>query len=220
VFRADALHKLTEPDVEAFGRLGMRTVYDLRGDVERTEFPNPFELVHLSIVGRPEDAELPPPPPDMTAADGEAMLRDMYVGALVHSAAKFGQLLTGLADPERLPAVFHCHGGKDRTGITAALFLRALGVDDETVLDDYEATRHYRKTEHQQDSLAKMLAAGVTPEAAGGVLGAPRWAMAAALTSIETTYGGIEAYLTNVAGMSVGTLERLRELHVQHGTDS
>jgi len=24
VFRADALHKLTEPDVEAFGRLGMR----------------------------------------------------------------------------------------------------------------------------------------------------------------------------------------------------
>jgi len=44
--------------------------------------------------------------------------------------------------------------------------------------------------------------------------------MAAALTSIETTYGGIEAYLTNVAGMSVGTLERLRELHVQHGIDS
>ena len=39
---------------------------------------------------------------------------------------------------------FHCHGGKDRTGVVAAVLLLALGVDRETVLDDYEATRRYR----------------------------------------------------------------------------
>jgi protein-tyrosine phosphatase len=214
VFRADALHKLTEADVETFAGLGVRTVFDLRGDVERADFPGPFDSIHLSILGRPEDAEVGPPDPDMTTADGERMLRDLYVGALTHSAAKFGVLLTALADPDRIPAVFHCHGGKDRTGIAAALLLRALGVDREVVLDDYEATRHYRTIEHQQDSLASMLARGVPPEAAAGVLGAPRWAMAEALDAVDIAFGGIDAYLTGAAAMTPESLGRLRVLHV------
>jgi protein-tyrosine phosphatase len=216
VFRADALHKLTETDIEAFAGLGVRTVFDLRGDAERDEFPGPFESIHLPIVGRPVDAEAPLPDPELTAADGEGMLRDLYVGALTHSAAQFGVLLTALAEPERLPVVFHCHGGKDRTGIVAAIFLLALGVDRETVLDDYEATRRYRKTEHQQDSLAKMLAAGVPPEAAASALGAPRWAMAEAIDAIDNAYGGVDAYLTTVAAVSPETLQQLRALHRQY----
>jgi len=215
VFRADALHKLTEADLEAYARLGVHTVFDLRGDAERDEFPGPFESIHLPIIGRPEYAAAQLPERDLTTADGEGMLRDLYVGALTHSAAKFRILLTALADAERLPVVFHCHGGKDRTGIAAAVFLLALGVDRETVLDDYELTRRYRKTEHQQDSLAKMLAAGVTPEAAAGALGAPRWAMAAAIDAIDERYGGIDAYLTTVAEMAPQTLQQLRALHRQ-----
>jgi protein-tyrosine phosphatase len=216
VFRADALHKLTAVDLNAFDVLGVRTVYDLRGDAERTEFPGPFASIHLPIVGRPEGEPAPAPPPTMSAADGEAMLRDMYVGTLVHSVEKFRQLFTGLADAERLPAVFHCHGGKDRTGIVAALFLLALGVDRETVLDDYEATRRYRTIVDQQDSLANLLAAGVSPEAAAGVLGAPRWAMAAAVDEVEGRYGGIDAYLTASVGVPAALVERLRTLHVVH----
>jgi protein-tyrosine phosphatase len=214
LFRADALHKLTAVDLGAFDALGVRTVYDLRGDAERTEFPEPFESIHLPIAGRPEGEPPPAPPAGMSAADGEAMLRDMYVGTLIHSAPRFGQLFTGLADAERLPAVFHCHGGKDRTGIVAALLLLALGVDRETVLDDYEATRRYRTIVDQQDSLANLLAAGVSPEAAAGVLGAPRWAMAAAVDAVDGEYGGIEAYLTTTVGLSPVSVRRLRELHV------
>ena len=171
VYRADALHKLTEADLASFRGLGVRAVFDLRGDAERDEFPGPFESIHLPIVGRPESAEPLPPDPELTSDGGERMLRDMYVGALNHSAAQFNVLLTALADPSRRPAVFHCHGGKDRTGVSAAVLLLALGVDRETVLDDYEATRRYRLIEHQQDSLLKMLEAGVPPEAAAGVLG-------------------------------------------------
>jgi protein-tyrosine phosphatase len=216
LFRADALHKLTAVDLGAFDALGVRTVYDLRGDAERTEFPEPFESIHLPIVGRPEGEAPPAPPAGVSAADGESMLRDMYVGTLIHSAAKFGQLFSGLADAERLPAVFHCHGGKDRTGIVAALLLLALGVDRETVLDDYEATRRYRTIVDQQDSLANLLAAGVSPEAAAGVLGAPRWAMAAAVDAVDEEYGGIETYLTTTVGLPLDTVSRLRDLLVAH----
>jgi protein-tyrosine phosphatase len=215
VYRADALHKMTDADIEAFARLGVRTVFDLRSELERSEFPGPFESIHLHILGRPDNADVLPPDPEMTAAAGEGMLRDLYVGALTHSAGKFGVLLAALADPDRLPAVFHCHGGKDRTGVAAALFLLALGVDRDSVLDDYEATRRYRLIEHQQDSLANMLAAGVPPEAAAGVLGAPRWAMAAAVDAIDTNYGGIDTYLLTEAGVPSETLARLRKVHVE-----
>jgi protein-tyrosine phosphatase len=210
VFRADALHKLTTTDLEAFSGLGVRAVYDLRGDVERGEFPNPVESHHVPIVGRPADVTPPPPAPGMTEADGERMLRDMYVGALEHSATQIATVLRGVADAELRPAVFHCHGGKDRTGVVAAVLLLGLGVDRETVLDDYEATRRYRLPEHQQDSLENMLANGVSPEAAAAVLGTPRWAMAAAVDALDEVYGGVEAFLTGPAGLAAGELAALR----------
>ncbi|MET0458596.1 MAG: tyrosine-protein phosphatase [Ilumatobacteraceae bacterium] len=210
VFRADALHKLTEADLDTFGILGVQTVFDLRGDVERTEFPGPVESVHVPIVGRPADAPAPARPTDMTPEDGERMLRDMYVGILEHSAVPIGTILRSLADPDHVPAVFHCHGGKDRTGVVAAVLLLALGVDRETVLDDYEATRRYRRIEDQQDSLANILASGVSPEAAVSVLGTPRWAMAAAVDAVDDVYGGIEAYVLGPVGLTPDELAALR----------
>jgi len=41
--------------------------------------------------------------------------------------------------------VFHCVGGKDRTGIAAALIEYALGVDRQQIMADYLATNTYRK---------------------------------------------------------------------------
>ncbi len=211
VFRADALHKLTADDLEAFAELGVRTVFDLRGDVERDEFPGPVPSRHVPISGRPVGVVAPPPPAETFAADGEQLLRDMYVGILEHSATNVATVLRGLADPDAVPAVFHCHGGKDRTGVVAAVLLLALGVDRETVLDDYEATRRYRRLEDQQDSLASLLANGVSPEAAAAVLGTPRWAMAAAVDAVDEVYGGVDRYLREVAGLTDAEVAALRD---------
>jgi protein tyrosine/serine phosphatase len=59
---------------------------------------------------------------------------------LANGAAPIGDLISRLADSTLQPAVIHCFGGKDRTGLTIALLLTALGVPRETVLDDYELT--------------------------------------------------------------------------------
>jgi protein-tyrosine phosphatase len=219
VFRADALHKLTADDLARFRELGVMTVYDLRGDVERAEFPGPFPSLHVSIVGRPRDSEPSPPPPEMTARNGEELLRDTYVGALTHSAVEIGAIMRGLCDPRLTPAVFHCHGGKDRTGIVAVVLLLALGVDRDIVLDDYEATSLYRSSDDQHDSLATMLRAGISPEAAAAVLGTPRWAMAEAVDVLLGLPGGVAGFLTGPAGMEPGELDALRE-HLVTPTES
>jgi protein-tyrosine phosphatase len=219
VFRADALYNLTAGDLVTFEHLGMKAVYDLRGDDERTAEPNPMESVHLPFISRAV-ADAMPMAADNAAGmasheDGERLLATMYSGLLEHSGPIVGDLLTGLSDRARLPAVFHCLAGKDRTGLAAALLLLVLGVEREDVLDDYELTRRYRARELQQGSYDNLIQAGIGPEAASAMLGTPRAAMAQALAVLEDEHGGAEHYLLTKAGMAPGTIEELRRLLVE-----
>jgi len=214
VFRADALAGMTPADLAAYQVLAVRCVYDLRGEAEREARPDPFPS-----EARPMVAGIGGPAPGArtgrTARDGEGFLRDLYRGMLEGAAPYLGRLLTDLGDPDRLPAVVHCTGGKDRTGVVAAVLLESLGVPRELVLDDYELTSRYRRREHQASSFDTLLAAGLAPEAAGAVLGAPRWAMADALAWLDRTEGGVGPYLTGPARMDPGAVARLRDLLVK-----
>lgn len=213
VFRADALHGLSTGDLALYGHLSLRAVFDLRHDLEREQLPDPVPARPLTITGRPAGAEPAPlatAPERLTTADGERFLGEMYLGLLEHGAVQIGELYTGLAAGDGLPAVFHCHGGKDRTGIVAALLLEALGVERDVVLDDYELTARYRRREHQESTFGRLIESGMSPEAAAGVLSAPRWAMARALDELDDRHGGVEAYLTGPAGMAAADLQVLR----------
>jgi protein-tyrosine phosphatase len=209
VFRADGLHGLLPDDLSVFEQLGVRTVYDLRGDLERTENPNPVPSRRLSIMSRPAEAD-PPARTGLTAADGERILADVYSGVIDHSAAQIGELFTGLSEDEALPAVFHCHAGKDRTGVVAAILLEALGVPRPVVLDDYELSARYRPRPHQDSSYERLIRSGLSPEAAAGVLTTARWAMEEALGHLDAEYCGVEEYLTGLAGMRKEHLDALR----------
>jgi protein-tyrosine phosphatase len=216
IYRADSLHKLTEQDLVAFGHLGIRRVYDLRSDAERESHPNPFDSLQYAVIGQPADRDRRAIDPDLfrAAGDGEDLLHTLYLGMLEHSASLLGEVLSGLARADHRPAVFHCHAGKDRTGVVAALVLLVAGVDRDLILDDYELTRRYRTPDHQRDSLDNLLAHGMSPEAAAGVLAAPRWAMEGALDAIESTYGGIRPYLVELAGMQPDVVDELRRVIV------
>jgi protein-tyrosine phosphatase len=210
VFRSDALHGLEPDDLDRYQQLGLRTVFDLRGDAEREVSPNPVASRHLKVLSRPADAAPLVPPTDLTAEAGEKFLGDMYRGLIDHAAEQIGELFGGLLDVDGLPAVFHCHAGKDRTGVVAALLLEALGVSRSVILDDYELTSRYRLRSQQDSTYEGLLRFGLSPEAAGGVLTTPRWAMEEALGHLDAQYSGVESYLTGPAGMDDQGLEALR----------
>jgi len=212
VFRAEALHGLAPGDMALYARLGMRTTYDLRSEMERQAHPGPFPSRWVEVVGRPRDADVAQPLAGrVTLDDGERVLGDLYVGLIEHSATKIGGLLSELTTDGALPAVFHCHAGKDRTGVVAALLLSALGVDRETVLEDYELTSRYRSRAQQDPTFRRLVEEyAITPEAAAGVLNTPRWAMEQALDHLDRQYGGIDRYLTGPAGMGTRDVEGLR----------
>lgn len=213
VFRGEALHGLTTADMAVYDQLGMRSVYDLRGDAERDERPNPVPTIAHTIAGPPAAAATPGGPA-AGEQEGEGVLHRLYLGLIDNAAPHLGELYAGLVRDGAMPAVFHCHAGKDRTGVAAALLLEALGVDRELVLDDYELTARYRLRSQQESSYRRLIDGGMSAEAAAGVLSAPRWAMAEALDDLDRRHGGIESYLLGPAGMQGGDLAELRRVLV------
>ena len=100
---------------------------------------------------------------------------------------------------------------KTAPGWSPRCLLEALGVEREAVLDDYELTTRYRLRAQQDQTFERLIKLGLAPEAAAGVLSAPRWAMATALEYLDREYGTIGHYLTGPAAMSLPDLTRLSD---------
>ena len=208
VYRSDSLHYLTDADLAAFDALGIKTVYDLRRPGEIAQFPGPRGHVHLEIPGG--DLATCSTASLRTRQDGEEWLAADYRSMLAGSAPAFGRLLTRLGEDGNRPAVVHCLGGKDRTGMAIALLLTALGVDRGTVLDDYELTSrcHASRVPEVVEAFTQL---GIGAPAAQALMSTPRWAMAGALRELDQVHGGIREYLLGPGGMAPQSLSTLRE---------
>lgn len=221
VYRSAALDRLTGTDLATVERLGLRVVYDLRGEQERERAPSTLpvglscqshpiggaasqtrQLTDLLVEGRVEAL-----PPDF--------LERIYGGMADAAATTFGRLLTALAQPAGTPALIHCTAGKDRTGMSVALLLTVLGVAESDILDDYELSAiHF--TEGIVARL-KLRDADVDISRLMPVLGAPRHAMASLLAKLRERHGSVEGYLVAEAGVSPAVLEELRIQLVEVG---
>ena len=207
IFRSDSPHNFTAADLEVFDALDIRVIYDLRRDAERDADPGPRPSLHRELPSGPVFAT------DVNTlrdrGDGEHWLFGDYCRMLEVAGPVFGDLFSQFADCPG-PMMFHCMGGKDRTGMAAALLLSCLGVDRESVLDDYQLTSRYSGPELIPHVVDLFVSEGIAREAAIGILSTPRWAMENALDRIDSTYGGIEAYLCGHGGMDQRTIESLR----------
>jgi len=57
----------------------------------------------------------------------------------------FGTALRLLCAPGELPVLYHCSGGRDRSGWMTAIVLTTLGVPREVVLRDYLLSNDYHR---------------------------------------------------------------------------
>jgi protein-tyrosine phosphatase len=217
LFRADGLHRLTVADLGVMEEIGLRTVIDLRTAdelVERGRFPldvHPVGYHHVSlmdVIWDPGQA-----PAETSGAPVADFLLHRYIEMIDGAGARIGDIFAILADPDALPAVFHCAAGKDRTGILAALLLSSLGVVDDDVVADYALTG---------EAVPRMLAAwkaaaaanppveGVAPATPtpASFLAAEPDAMAGLLTLIREVHGSTRQYVRTL-GVSDAVLADL-----------
>ena len=204
LFRGDGVHRLA---TEAFTELGVRTVLDLRTEAEiaeRGRADGDHDWHHLPVLRTIWQREW-----FTDEHTVERFLADRYLVMLDEGAESLATALRLLADLDRVPAVFHCAAGKDRTGVLAALVLSLLGVDEGVIVTDYGLSRlgmdrmvaYVRETyPDRYDTMADQPAA---------FLQAPEAAMALFLDDLRSVHGSVEGYASSI-GVDPGDIDRLR----------
>jgi len=175
VYRSGTLSHVTDAGCRAFRELGVVTVIDFRNRL------SPLPLYNGDVLGIHRAAKVYGCPMSFRT---EEPWQEHYVRAVRENAASFRRAFELLAEPGRLPLLYHCRDGSDRTGVMTALVLTLLGVDRETVIADFRLSERVANP---------------------GSLGA----MERLLGTIESS-GGIERFLTDL-GVPPAMQERIRE---------
>ncbi|MBV7331168.1 tyrosine-protein phosphatase [Chloroflexi bacterium TSY] len=115
----------------------------------------------------------------------------------------FGGLLNEVLAADGEPLLFHCEGGKDRTGVGAALLLMTLGVPRETVMEDYLLTNEYTNAEELRAQ---------APQSLYSTIGAHEEQMAAALNYIDENYESFDDYRRTALGISDEQVDQMKDL--------
>jgi protein-tyrosine phosphatase len=113
-----------------------------------------------------------------------------------------------LSDKADAPLLYHCTGGKDRTGYMTAMILLALGVERKTITEDYLMSNYYRRDLNIRNMKRARLI-GLDAETLEYAMLVRKEYMDAVFEVIDTKYGGNASYLEAKFGL---TEEKRNEL--------
>lgn len=212
-YRSDKLSSLTPRDAKYLKSLNVKTILDFRSAGEVKEHPDVkiegIEYKNISAMPVMDNIE---DNFDMmsifsnnlvSAEDIRGLLIKGY-STMVFNNMAFKELVDCIENENRLPVVFHCSAGKDRTGFAAALVLSILGVPEETIIEDYLATNIYRK-EINKKIISKIQGKIVNKDRVkilSYMFEVKREFLEASFKSIKDKYGDIDAYLEKEYGLT------------------
>jgi protein-tyrosine phosphatase len=203
LFRADALDQLPADSQAALVGLGVRQAIDLRFASEIEAWPSVFrDSPAVRYVSLPLHEDRPAPPGGLAA---------VYREIIDTRGAQFAAVGHALLEPGGLPAVVGCAGGIDRTGLTIALILLAVGVPADVVAADYGLSATCFADDGRGSGLSDWRNGPVRIDCF------PEY-MLAALDHLATRHGGAKAFLAR-HGLAAADIARLREL-LTEPTDS
>lgn len=219
VFRSGYMSRITGNDVAQLNALGIDTICDFRANAERSERPTTWhEGTATELWTRNYEfsagalAELMNRQDIMIAETRERMI-DIYRVLPIEQADSYREMFRRIA-AGRVPLVFNCSAGKDRTGVASAFLLALLGVSRELIEEDYLLTNT------SIDGLIELLANNpryrefVTArrEQALPMIRAEAEYLNTSFAVIDAEHGGIEAYVYDVLGISPGEQDAVRDV--------
>ncbi|MFJ3304273.1 tyrosine-protein phosphatase [Streptomyces sp. NPDC086549] len=225
LFRSGHLAHATEGDAEFLSSLGLHTIFDFRNEADQKLEGPDVELPGVRNVNMPlsdpaDGAEFWKMVRDGEIeqlrgilADGKAANRMIasYRKIIKERTDEHSQVLHALAE-DSVPALMHCAAGKDRAGLSIAVTLLALGVEREAVLADYlESNAKHRRYKVRRGGSSASAYSPEVMELLSPLFEARAEYLAAAVETIDETWGGVDAYLEQGLGVTPQTRDRLRE---------
>lgn len=176
-----------------------------QGRVEGEEQPSNEQFVSLLVhyAANPQAQEL---------------ARQLYPAILTNPRSQqyYGDFLRTVLNA-RGGVLWHCSQGKDRAGLATAFLLTALGVDRQTIIDDFDLSnkgfamplamlsqkvRDMGGDEHALDFIQAMVGVSTKNFIRG-------------LELVEERFGSLEAYITDQLGFSPAEQELLRQKYLE-----
>ncbi|HZU13528.1 MAG TPA: tyrosine-protein phosphatase [Chloroflexota bacterium] len=207
--RADNLAKLTPAGRQALLDYGVRTIIDLRLPAELEVHAPPFSG-HPDVLYR--NLSFVDPAVEETSGLGD--VADIYLDMLERFGSRVADVMRAIADAPEGVILFHCHAGKDRTGVISALVLRLAGIDLEEIGRDYALTDALLAADpfsqaEQKAWLESDPARRVEREAEIERMRARESVMIRVIEGLEAEHGSVEGYLRS-NGLSDDDIERVR----------
>ncbi|MFC8129289.1 tyrosine-protein phosphatase [Streptomyces sp. NPDC057302] len=229
VFRADALAKLTDADVATLAGLGLKKVVDFRVPAE-VQYDGPDRLpagltptsraisdnglfaTLMTVIGSRD-----PVKQEEMLGNGkaDAFMRDVYRTFVADAGnrAQFAATLRDIAHGGKAsPLLYHCTAGKDRTGWTSYLLLRAVGVPEHTAVGDFLASNTYRAAyDAKVREGLKQSGLMQNPDLLIPLQEVRTGYLDAALDKVKEKYGSLGGYLQKGLGLDARTILALRQ---------
>jgi protein-tyrosine phosphatase len=190
---------LTEKGKSQLSALNLEAVYDLRDAAELVERPDErLDGAQYYNTSIPYDT---PDPTGMTEKQFYVAVYQSMVDLQTTNPAEGGPagynslktILEGALNTEGKKAIlWHCASGKDRTGFVSAIFLSMLGVDNETVTQEYLKSNAALGTNECKAEYVDVCLGG-----------------------LQKTWGSVDNYLVSQVGMTPAQLDALRGLYLE-----
>lgn len=206
ILRSDDLHNLTDSDLKYLSSIPLISIVDFRteDEIKTAADKNPSTVIDnykLSISpGNLMTAK------DMTSMSPEEINNFMFDmneilvtdSSIISQYKSFFELLQNESDT---PLMFHCSAGKDRTGMGAALILFSLGVDEETIMNDYLLSNVYLADKYSE-YITKYPHLKPLFEVQSQYL-------QSGIDKIKKEHGSVENYLINILNVNIDKMKAL-----------
>ena len=222
LYRSDQLDRVSDADLKAMERLGLRLVADLRTESERTREPDRLprgsQPLILDVAGDSAGSlggDMRKAMAAIAAGKGAELLTEANRDFVSLGSAKRAYA-TLLGQMNGAPILYHCTAGKDRTGWASAVILTLLGVPRETVMADYLASNSYlrAKNERAKQMLAKS-GSPIEPSHLEPVLTVRASYLDAAFDEVAKRYGSFDAYVRQGLGLGDAEIDALKSAYLQ-----
>jgi protein-tyrosine phosphatase len=214
IIRSENLSRLTASDFQQLEQMGVKTVVDLRTEREHEQSPtvwqgeHPPRFYHLPIGDAHNDwfnAQRKMIKGNrFTEKESLEHMVEGYRMIVEEGPSSFRQLMDLVLDQSNWPILIHCNAGKDRAGVAAALIMEALGVDRQTIMDDFLLTNEVGRSEEKAIVLSKerkkagsgrSFGKGPSPDAWFPIVGVRPEMLEAFYASVDEKYGSMDAFL-------------------------
>lgn len=215
VFRSADVSHLTAPDLEVLSQKHIGTVIDFRGVKESQAAPDhlpPGTDYTLSPAG----SDSLPDMKQLAELIRKGDFMQSFYSNTAYLAERYRPMfrkLIALPDTEAL--MYHCTGGRDRTGIATALFLYLLGVPQETIEADFTASNIYLQPMYGRMFQGMTQATGIDKDTLVKALELKPELIRTTFKSLATQYGSMDAFFQQGLGLNKQDIALLREKYTK-----